>query len=72
MDFDELRFQEGWSRYQGEEVSVWPSVVNVIHLAYIAPTFPFRYVLWAMEKFRQGWKPEDFRIKPKKRKVVRG
>lgn len=33
---------------------------------------PFRYVLWAMEKFRQGWKPEDFRIKPKKRKVVRG
>lgn len=40
MDFDEFRFQEGWSRYQGEEVSVWPSVVNVIHPAYIATTFP--------------------------------
>ncbi|CAO1632399.1 unnamed protein product [Parajaminaea phylloscopi] len=31
-----------------------------------------RYVLWAMEKFRQGWKPEDFKIVPKPKKRVRG
>ncbi|CAO1617970.1 unnamed protein product [Sympodiomycopsis kandeliae] len=31
-----------------------------------------RYVLWAMEKFRQGYNPEQFRIKPKKKKIVRG
>lgn len=31
-----------------------------------------RYVLWSMEKYRQGYEPHQFRIKPKKKKIVRG
>lgn len=31
-----------------------------------------RYVLWCMEKFRQGWDPKHFRKSPKNKKKVRG
>lgn len=31
-----------------------------------------RYVLWCMEKFRQGWQPRHFKIAPKPKKKVRG
>jgi len=31
-----------------------------------------RYILWALEKIRQGEKPEDFAHEPKPKKKVRG
>ncbi|EKM51904.1 uncharacterized protein PHACADRAFT_165232 [Phanerochaete carnosa HHB-10118-sp] len=31
-----------------------------------------RYLLWCMEKFRQGWDPKDFAHEPKPKKKIRG
>ncbi len=31
-----------------------------------------RYLLWALERFRQGEHPEQFAYQPKPKKVVRG
>ncbi|KAI0320193.1 hypothetical protein OF83DRAFT_1053609 [Amylostereum chailletii] len=31
-----------------------------------------RYILWAVEKYRQGWSPKDIAHEPKPKKKVRG
>lgn len=52
-------------------VNISPDVLLLL-MIYLLLHGCYRYILWAMEKFRQGYDPKDFAYPPKPKKKIRG